>query len=311
VGGTAGPVIESEIVTGERLQALADVILLPGMLAFHHRDLQRGSAEVIKFVSHRELDQRKLDRVAASRSIFVYTEAIDLFQEHVWPRLTGSDYVLITHNSDHEVGREQLPWVEHAGERLAHWFAQNLVVEHPKISPLPIGLANRRWPHGNVELLCQAAMETEELPRSELIHAAFDLGTHPDRKRAWDALRAAFPEFPRTPCRFLSFAGYLHDLARHRFCACPRGNGIDTHRFWESLYLGVVPVVERSTHAERWAREGVPMVLLDDWSELSRERLESDPLAKFKAPRPACLFLSYYARLLDQLTDPTMAVSTR
>jgi hypothetical protein len=300
-------VIESEIVTGERLQALGEVILLPRMLAFRHRNVRQGSAQVIAFSAHRELDDEKLNRLSASRSIFVYTDALGLFQDHVWPRLNGSGYVLITHNSDHEIGDEQLPWVERAGERLVHWFAQNLVVEHPKLSPLPIGVANRQWPHGNAELLCAVAAYADNLRRSKLIHAAFDRRTHPDRQRAWDAVRSAFPATPRTPPPTLSYADYLRDLAQHRFCACPRGNGIDTHRFWECLYLGVVPIVERSAHTERWAREGVPMVLLDDWSELSRERLESESASASSASRPACLYLSHHARLIDELTPRATA----
>ena len=35
----------------------------------------------------------------------------------------------------------------------------------------------------------------------------------------------------------------LAELSAYRFCFCIRGNGLDTHRFWESLYLGVIPVV--------------------------------------------------------------------
>lgn len=295
-------VTESEVVTGERLQALAEVTLLPRMLAPRHRDVDLGS-EVIQFASHRELDRRTLARISSSRSIFVYPEAIGLFQQHVWPRLTGNGYVLITHNSDHEVGSERLPWIETNGQRLAHWFAQNLVVDHPKLSPLPIGLANRAWPHGDVKLLCQVAMQAENLPRSALLHANFDPSTHPDRKRAWEAVRSLIPTENRTPRPGRSpFADYLRDLARHRFCACPRGNGIDTHRFWECLYLGVVPVVERSAHTERWAREGVPMMVLDDWSELSREGLESHPLAQARPPRPDCLYLSHHARAISEMT---------
>jgi len=262
-------VTESEVVTGERLQALADVTLLPRLLVARHQDLDLCS-EAIRFASHRELDGPELARISASRSIFVYTEAIGLFQEHVWPRLTGNGYVLITHNSDHEVGSEQLPWIESNSGRLAHWFAQNLVVDHPKLSPLPIGLANRPWPHGDVELLCQIATQAEKLPRSALLYVNFDPSTHPDRERAWEAVRSLMPTGEPTRRRAQPFADYLRDLARHRFCVCPRGNGIDTHRFWECLYLGVVPVVERSAHTERWACEGVPLVLLDDWSELSR-----------------------------------------
>jgi hypothetical protein len=292
--------VESEVVTGERVQALADVTLLPHLLALRERTIPVGVGEVIGFASHRAIDREQLARISASRTIFVYTDAVGLFQEHVWPRLTGNGYVLITHNSDCGIGPEQLPWVERAGDQLTHWFAQNLVVEHPKLSPLPTGLANSRWPHGDVRLLCQVAAQTRQLGRSELIHADFDLASHPDRSRAADAIRSLIPTGMPVPARASTFAEYLVDLARHRFCACPRGNGVDTHRFWEALYLGVVPVVERSTHTERWVREGVPMVLLDDWSELSRDRLESHPLAE-PSPYPQCLYLSHHARAIDAM----------
>jgi hypothetical protein len=50
-----------------------------------------------------------------------------------------------------------------------------------------------------------------------------------------------------TKCYELSsgkpYIEYLRELAEHRFCLCIRGNGVDTHRFWESLYLGVIPVI--------------------------------------------------------------------
>jgi hypothetical protein len=34
---------------------------------------------------------------------------------------------------------------------------------------------------------------------------------------------------------------------RYKYVICPRGNGIDTHRVWEALYLGVVPVVHHTS----------------------------------------------------------------
>jgi putative cell wall-binding protein len=40
-----------------------------------------------------------------------------------------------------------------------------------------------------------------------------------------------------------TYIQYLRELSTYKFCLCIRGNGIDTHRFWESLYLGVVPVI--------------------------------------------------------------------
>jgi hypothetical protein len=293
-GPGAGAIPEAEVVTGERLQSLAEVVLLPKMIARRGRGPRGAASEVIEFETHRELDEARIRRLSAAGSIFVYTDALKLFQEHVWPRLTGSGHVLITHNSDYEIGGAELPWVENAGEKLRHWFAQNLLVSHPKLSPLPSGLANSTRPHGDLALL--ARISAQAAPKSGLLHACFDRSTHPDRHRAWSAIRQAFPQLPEPPASRRPFGEYLRDLSSHRFSACPRGNGIDTHRFWECQYLGVIPVVERSAHVERWAREGCRMVILDEWSDLSRERLESEPA--WPSARADCLRLSHHAKRL-------------
>jgi len=286
-----------EIVTGERLQALAESMLLPRAIARRHTSLDRHAAAVIDVAQHREIDAAQIDRISASRSIFVYADALELFQEHVWPRLTGTGYVLITHNGDAGVGAEQRAWVDAAGGRIAHWFAQNLLVEHALLSPLPIGVANRMWDHGDLRALWSAIGAARRSSPSQLVHARFTRETHPDRERAWAAVRSSFPGLAATATRALSFAAYLAELADHRYCICPRGNGIDTHRFWECQYLGVVPIVERSPHTERWAREGLPMLALDDWSGLSRERLEAEPLDPLEATA-APLRLSHHAGLI-------------
>jgi hypothetical protein len=35
-------------------------------------------------------------------------------------------------------------------------------------------------------------------------------------------------------------------LSEYKFWICPRGNGLDTHRAWEALYVGAVPIIKRS-----------------------------------------------------------------
>jgi len=47
---------------------------------------------------------------------------------------------------------------------------------------------------------------------------------------------------------------------------CPRGNGIDCHRVWETLYLGRVPIIKKE-RAMRYFEE-LPIVFLDDWAQL-------------------------------------------
>ena len=270
-----GTLAADEVITGERLQALAEAILIPDALAPRHAGAPVSSERAVVFHQHRDIEGDALARISDAASLAIYSPALELFQQHVWPRLTGTGYVLISHNGDVEVGADQLDWVEAAGDKLGHWFAQNLVVEHPKLSPLPIGIENAIWEHGDVDALCAVAAETRGTEPSGQLHARFDVSTHPDRARAWKAAEAALPGVAKRPDARV-FAAYLRDLASHRFSLCPRGNGVDTHRFWESTYLGVVPVVERSPQTDVWARRGVTMVALDDWGELSVGRLEAE-----------------------------------
>jgi hypothetical protein len=65
---------------------------------------------------------------------------------------------------------------------------------------------------------------------------------------------------PRRP-----FPAYLEHVRSSYFAICPNGNGIDSHRVWEALYLGTVPVVTRSVLTEQHPE--LPMVVLDDWSQ--------------------------------------------
>jgi hypothetical protein len=65
---------------------------------------------------------------------------------------------------------------------------------------------------------------------------------------------------------------YLDSLTSHKFSLCPRGNGIDTHRLWESLYSRTVPVV-RYCDANRNFLD-LPILFVDDWSQVTERFLE-------------------------------------
>jgi hypothetical protein len=61
---------------------------------------------------------------------------------------------------------------------------------------------------------------------------------------------------------------YADISGRYRFVVCPRGNGIDTHRFWETLYRGSLPIVEISEWAIYFKSHGVPMVMVKNFDEI-------------------------------------------
>lgn len=55
---------------------------------------------------------------------------------------------------------------------------------------------------------------------------------------------------------------------------CPRGNGWDTHRVWEALYLGVIPVLLHSPIDKVY--EGLPVLYVDRYEDVTPELLDDE-----------------------------------
>jgi len=60
---------------------------------------------------------------------------------------------------------------------------------------------------------------------------------------------------------------YLRAIREHDFVLCPRGNGVDTHRLYETLYLGAIPIVKANHLNQSLARE-FPIWIVRDWREV-------------------------------------------
>ncbi|HYG89061.1 MAG TPA: hypothetical protein VD978_22695 [Azospirillum sp.] len=263
---------EPEIVTGERLQALADISVIDDWTFASHTGIHAmPDIHLCRFRgprSHLTVDGpsqiRDLQRAGV---IFVYTHLLDSFILNILPHLTQR-FVLVSHSSDHRVGSRYRPFMDDV--RLVHWFAQNVLVEHPKLTALPIGLANAQWPHGDTRALAEVARLRR--PKTGLLYANFDVRTNPPHRGAVREVLARKPFAVMTEPK--PYRAYLEELAGFRFCASPLGNGPDCHRTWEALYLGVIPLVQKGA----WMRsfEDLPLVAVERWDDVDEAFLERE-----------------------------------
>lgn len=244
------------------------------------------------------------ENVAPYDIIFVKTDYVLHFFETLHHKI-NNPYILITHNSDlSPIYRRTRTYTDGTTDlsrylddaKLIAWFAQNIDYVHPKLKPIPIGLANSYWTHGNIELFKNAL---DDLPawetRSHLLYLNVDIKTNPtERKPIVDLLSQqahVYHAAPKPP------AAYLHEMKQYRFVVCPHGNGTDCHRAWEALLLGCTPIIQHSLLDSMF--EGLPVILIHDWTDITEEFLERQNIQIQTSPhRLEKIYAQYWIRLI-------------
>ena len=64
----------------------------------------------------------------------------------------------------------------------------------------------------------------------------------------------------------ISPKNYARVSSQYAYVTSPRGNGLDTHRFWEALYRGSYPIVLKSTWSSEIESLGIPIIQINNWS---------------------------------------------
>jgi hypothetical protein len=169
--------------------------------------------------------------------------------------------VLICGNSDrdfHEVPAILPPSIRHV-------FLQNSFIPNSSsVTAIPIGLENLRWGKNGFPKLMQNGIPWgEKIPKTMI--GPFGL-THPDRYQVRDAFPTNTPEIDlfqsRLTPRLLSATSQTY-----QFVAAVRGNGVDTHRHWETAYRGSYALVIKDKWFENFASLGLPFIGISSWTE--------------------------------------------
>lgn len=198
-------------------------------------------------------------RLSEAKVVFCPGEMVDSLFEDLGNRI--SPKVIVVGNSDRDFNHFdfRLP------KSVKHVFLQNQLFIDARFTPLPIGLENIR-------------IGINGLPRNFLLDSAPTKNsilvgpfspTHEERYSLLDRINVGeTPDFVVVQKSQLPPTKYSDLASQYQFVACPRGNGHDTHRFWETLYRGSIPVVRRSIWSYQFTQMGLPIRELDDWEEL-------------------------------------------
>jgi hypothetical protein len=176
--------------------------------------------------------------------------------------------VLITHCSDHAITENVF---KHKPNCVFKWFAQNVDYKHPDLIPVPIGVENHHGPskgsYTDFIILQKNAFDFKL--RNKIINKIyinFNSATHPNRVSVKNTL---LKNNMGTPDTRSEYEQYVKNMKEFLFVASPRGNGIDTHRVWESLYFGCIPIVDK--HFMYDGYDDLPLIQVTDWNSVNND----------------------------------------
>ena len=151
--------------------------------------------------------------------------------------------------------------------------AVNSVVFGHKVIPAPYGVQRRMCPSDDRIEILKSYMdkETNKVPRSfRLLYVGINENSHVERK----GLTQQFIDesWATVETQRVDFETYLDRMWRCKFVLCPRGNAIDCHRNWETIYMRRVPVMKRTPFLEELYKD-YQVLFVDDYSEVTEQLL--------------------------------------
>jgi len=186
--------------------------------------------------------------------------------------------VLITGHSDHSIKKSELDILELPNLKI--WFCENKNFTHEKLKSIPIGITNRDEPNSRVHQITgnlDVLLEVSKAPSKyiNLCYLNFNPNTYPKEREVIinKYNNKSFITVNECKKNVNSHKNFLENIKNHSFTLAPRGNGIDTHRLWESLYLGSIPIVKKTKGMEDFY--DLPILFVDNWDNLSEEFLKN------------------------------------
>jgi hypothetical protein len=255
-----------DIITGEKFQELAGC----SISMQEHKEFESQNVDSINIESFFFKNFNNPELVYINSSLINRTKpklaAIEIENKL---RQFKNKFSLILHNSDQDFNPHHIRLLDIPN--LQNIYTQNCNVTKERIHPLPIGIANSRWKHGNLKILCSVINTPANKSKNIYYNFTVKGGMRPEYrvpcKQAADALK-----LPKN--KPLQYIEYLKDLQQHKFCLCPSGNGLDTHRLWECLYLKVIPIIVDSTYISHYSKD-LPIYLLKKWEDLNLDDLKN------------------------------------
>ena len=152
-------------------------------------------------------------------------------------------------------------------KNITKWFAQNAEICSDFMKPMPIGPYVFPMSGDGIRrriMVCE---------RNKLLFTNINPSTNPTQRNC--VISTVSKNCPTMANSYGDMNQYCKGLQEHMFSLCPPGNGKDTHRTWESIFFGCIPIVEKSNMNDFFSSL-FPMLVVDKWSDVNEDFLRNE-----------------------------------
>lgn len=247
-------------ITGEKIQCMCDNFIGKTKDFNDNPLIKNYSDKFINFGSNLSINN--------GSKIFCYTHLLDDINILI-STLNNlmNNFILVFHNSDNEFNNNHLVLFDKI-PNLKYIYTQNMNVIDDRVKPLPIGLSNSVWEHGNKNIYNK--VYNMNIKKTKNIYFNFSVGTNREKREKCKTLllNKGLVWSENRP-----YEEYLIELKKHKYAICPEGNGIDTHRFWECLYMNTIPICIKNILVDHY-KKLFPIIVLNSWEEFNLDKLK-------------------------------------
>jgi hypothetical protein len=235
-------------------------------------------------------------QIEAAEVIFCPSDRLEEFLKEYGNAINPK--VIISGNSDYEFW--EIP--KNLPKSLKLLLLQNSFVSNNEtIMTIPIGVENFRFGvNGNPKLF-----QFSEIPnraRGRILFGPFG-ETHPIRKSVTSTFMGVSEKWIFLKER-ISPQRYSQLVAEDfEFVACVRGNGVDTHRLWETIYRGRKAIVRQDAWLDSLNFLKPFIHVIGEWGIEELSKCEKTTTPDFNPKEVEELWMPYWSKLIRELCD--------
>ena len=261
-------VLKENYISSEKLSKFSNIVFAENInKEFYYSDKNFIVVDELEDELHKSITYKSSHLNLRSGSIvFSHTDFVEelFFLLNKEKKLTN--ITLISSQSDKVISNKLY---NKKPSSITKWFAINNSTMNDFVENIPLGLANS-FSKKNVTSDDIPPLNRTFYKKNKIsLYLNFNVNTN------YKERSSLYENFRNKDWCYVSTSNdrddYIKSLRSNAFILCPSGNGPDTHRMWESLYFGSIPIVKKHRCFEGY--QDLPILFVDSFKEVNKDLL--------------------------------------